>query len=231
VNDYFCCIVTHFEIHHDSSCNGIEKLQVIFIYDTVFKYLRDNYKRSDTAAKFSSIQYLYSLRLKDGKDVQRFMGEFISTRERLAGMKIEISDELAIYQILMSLPEAPIWSSFCQIVTTSMNKGMSFAEFRTMLISECERMSLMNEKMLLVSEYANYSKSKTIRTHAKNPNGVTCTVCGKASHDKDHCWEKGGGLEGQKPDWMIRREASKSNAKSNDAISKAASSCERANIS
>ena len=45
------------------------------------------------------------------------------------------------------------------------------------------------------SEYCNHTD--VIHKHDKNPGGVLCSNCGKKSHDRAHCFVKGGRMEGQ----------------------------------
>jgi hypothetical protein len=55
------------------------------------------------------------------------------------------------------------------------------------------------------SEYSNAAKDTSLPR--KTASGTTCSVCGKGGHGKDRCWEKGRGAEGQKPAWMVMRDA------------------------
>src|SRR5262245_17354401 len=55
--------------------------------------------------------------------------------------------------------------------------------------------------------------TREIHKHKNNPLGKPCTnpVCiarghQAESHDIMHCWQKGGGMEGQWPEWMILHE-------------------------
>ena len=41
-----------------------------------------------------------------------------------------------------------------------------------------------------------------------------CSNCRGRLHDKENCWQKGGGAEGQKPTWMVMRDAERANASS-----------------
>ncbi|KAG2751680.1 hypothetical protein P692DRAFT_20727936, partial [Suillus brevipes Sb2] len=61
------------------------------------------------------------------------------------------------------------------------------------------------------SEYANAATTSSapvnaitgLKKHKHNPQGVFCTTpgCNKGDHDHEHCYSKGGGMEGQAP-WM-----------------------------
>jgi hypothetical protein len=74
------------------------------------------------------------------------------------------------------------------------------------------------------SEYANAATVQTssstgvnsitgLRKHRHNPDGVFCTTvgCNKGDHDHAHCYQKGGGMEGQAP-WMKGKKKEKETA-------------------
>ncbi|KIK31892.1 hypothetical protein CY34DRAFT_34223, partial [Suillus luteus UH-Slu-Lm8-n1] len=52
-----------------------------------------------------------------------------------------------------------------------------------------------------------------LRKHRHNPDGVFCTTvgCNKGDHDHAHCYQKGGGMEGQAP-WMKGKKKEKETA-------------------
>jgi hypothetical protein len=70
------------------------------------------------------------------------------------------------------------------------------------LVVECQRIETSKPgKSGPGSEYCNHAgpTGDIIHKHEKNPNSVLCTNCGKKSHDANHCYAKGGGMEGQGP--------------------------------
>src|SRR6266487_3459993 len=85
-------------------------------------------------------------------------------------------------------------------------------------IAEAERLRGLGKTPGPGSEYANVVRE--VRKHRNNPSGVACTnpKCVKngrqaESHDLAHCWHPGGGMAGQKPDWMTQRDKARAATK------------------
>ena len=63
-------------------------------------------------------------------------------------------------------------------------------------------------------------KGKWKDKYKSQKNDVLCTNtpnCGRCGHTKDKCWEKGGGKEGQAPDWWKKSKDKKASANSAEA--------------
>ena len=196
-------------------------------------HLRDSYYKSDVNALFALRAHVSSLRMRDASDAVRYLGEFNRARERFAAMGISYPDSEAIFQLLSGLPSTGNWGSFAQIiisaVATAHNSGhpLSFDDVRSRLEAEAERvLPFSSSSLYRISEHAN--PAHEVRKHKNNPSGVPCTnpICIKAgrtySHDHGHCWQEGGGMAGQKPDWLLQRGKSRSSSyqqSSNAAVS------------
>ena len=127
-----------------------------------------------------------------------------------------LDDRQQIYLLLKGLPEAGSWGVFRQTLQHHISEAASgstpFNSSSVMSRVQAEARRLGGYSALARagpgSEYANVtSEARSVGTHRKGPSGVACSVCGRTSHDKERCWEKGGGAEGQKPAWMVMRDA------------------------
>jgi hypothetical protein len=70
------------------------------------------------------------------------------------------------------------------------------------------------------SEFANVAEQRPGRAHKRSQSGAGCTNCGGKSHTKENCWQAGGGAEGQKPAWMVMRDAERAAAASRSTDTK-----------
>jgi hypothetical protein len=62
-----------------------------------------------------------------------------------------------------------------------------------------------NAAMLKARGGKRNSKDKSKLKSSKDDILCTNTNCGRHGHTKDQCWQKGGGKEGQAPDWWLKR--------------------------
>ena len=185
---------------------------------TVWKRLNTLYGRVDVMSQFDLRDRLSRARLKDHTDLDRYVGEFQAGRVKFIEMGVPYSEAEMVHQMLRGLPSTASWTNFKQLLTQVVQDHLDRAEAlppdapADMLLNrvisrldiECQR--LATERGVLKSgpgsEYtnlANANSSAPIRKHPNNPKGVVCTNCNKRSHDIDHCWTKGGGMEGQGP--------------------------------
>ena len=184
---------------------------------TIWKRLNTLYGRVDVMSQFDLRDRLSRARLKDHLDLDRYVGEFQAGRVKFIEMGVPYSEAEMVHQMLRGLPSTASWTNFKQLLTQVVQDHLDRADNSSVdapddlllnrIISrldiECQR--LATEKGLHRSgpgsEYANLASTSSapIRKHPNNPKGVICTNCNKKSHDVDHCWTKGGGMEGQGP--------------------------------
>jgi hypothetical protein len=209
-----------------------------------WKQLHTMYARVDIMAQFDLKEKVQSLQLKDFKDLERYLGEFRTTRERFVAMKVAYPEDDMVHQIIRGLPSSGSWPHFRQLMVQTMQDhidkelaaaaaGGAAAAPDTLLnrvinciTIECQRLESesASKKARPGSEYSNAAaeSSGPIRKHSKNPNGVRCTNCSGITHDVDHCWAEGGGMEGKGPKGKKKKGAEKSSSAKKDSASLAA---------
>src|SRR5271168_111134 len=130
-------------------------------------------------------------------------------------MGIAYSEYDMVHSIIRSLPSSGSWPHFQMLVTQNTQDHIDnqanalvpavpdtlLNHIINCLVVECQRIeSSKSTKSGAGSEYCNHAGDPgAIRKHDKNPLGVLCTNCRHRTHDNDHCFAKGGGMEGQGP--------------------------------
>ena len=213
-----------------------------------WNHLRGAYDRIDLDARFAVRTHLDTIWLKNVQDVERFLAEFNGCFQKLAAMGKKLDNEECIYLVMKGLPDTGTWGPFKQNlqmrITEAAESSSPLSLTTVTLRIQAEARRIEGYKFSIKpgpgSEYTNAareskpasSSTTAVRVHKRNPSGVSCTVCGKSTHDKEHCWEKGGGAEGQKPTWMVMRDAERASKPTTAAPSKGKSSAtpETANV-
>ena len=183
---------------------------------SVWETLKGLYSRRDVMSQFELRDRLASAKLKDHRDLDRYIGEFKTGRLRLIEMGLTYSEYDMVHSIIRGLPTTGSWPHFAMLVTQNTQDFIDSQAHATVaaapdtlltrvinrLVVECQRIDSSKPagKSGPGSEYCNHAgPAGVIHKHEKNPNGVLCSNCGKKSHDWDHCFAKGGGMEGQGP--------------------------------
>jgi hypothetical protein len=184
---------------------------------SVWETLKTLYSRRDVMSQFELRDRLANAKLKDHRDLDRYIGEFKTGRLRFLEMGVSYSEHDMVHSIIRGLPSTGSWSHFSMLVTQntqdfidSQSHAVVKAAPDTLLdriinrlVIECQRIEASKPagKSGPNSEYCNHAggSNDVIHKHDKNPDGVICSNCGKKSHDGPHCFAKGGGMEGQGP--------------------------------
>jgi hypothetical protein len=184
---------------------------------SVWETLKALYSRRDVMSQFELRDRLANAKLKDHRDLDRYIGEFKTGRLRFIEMGIPYGEYEMVHSIIRGLPNTGSWSHFSMLVTQNTQDYIDTQAHAVVpaapdtlldrivsrLVVECQRIEASKPagKSGPNSEYCNHAGSSTdvIHKHEKNPDGVLCTNCGKKSHDAEHCFAKGGGMEGQGP--------------------------------
>ena len=192
-----------------------------------WQILREHFNRTDISAQYQIRQQLQNLRMKDSADASRYVGQHAMLRDRLIDTGAPYGDADAIFNLLMGLPSASLWQQFKSQLEQRMHDDLSSpstASSPTFTFESCmSRIAAEASRHVHVqqiqscrpgSEYANAVVPSTVgsgstnpitglRKWRHNPQGVFCTTpgCNKGDHDHEHCYSKGGGMEGQAP-WM-----------------------------
>ena len=150
-------------------------------------------------------------------------------RERLAEMNAPISDESFVSYIRTSLSLAPSFRNlFTALSTTSRQTGKKLtpADVIWHLTEEAtsvkieDNINKSNAAMMAASSKPNEGKDKTKSSKSNTVCGNTA-FCGRRGHTTEQCWEKGGGREGQAPEWWKKlNKGKKSNASVAEAETK-----------
>ncbi|PPQ85634.1 hypothetical protein CVT25_012756 [Psilocybe cyanescens] len=189
---------------------------------TLWQRISSKYVRIDINAQFEIKERLSTLKLKDHKDFDNYIAEFRTGRERLLAMSVHYPESDVIHHILCGLPSSQSWTNFKQLMVqlyqdhmdrekVAFDEGKDAAAPDTLLdhivsrlLIECQRIEAESpsKRNGPGSEYSNLAKdtdNRPIAKHPNNPNGVRCTNCRDQSHDRDHCFNSGGGMAGQAP--------------------------------
>ncbi|KAG2739542.1 hypothetical protein P692DRAFT_20881716, partial [Suillus brevipes Sb2] len=159
-------------------------------------------------------------------DAPRYISVFENARRRFAEMAVLVTDDKMVFLLLHRLPLTPEWLIFKHMTmnlyssppapsssTTPAPSKMTFASIVTSLSEEANRLRGELKLNGPGSEYANATSFKPqegktnpktgIRIHKYNPKGVCCDnpICTglprSLTHDREHCFQPGGGMEGQ----------------------------------
>ncbi|KIK31542.1 hypothetical protein CY34DRAFT_36099, partial [Suillus luteus UH-Slu-Lm8-n1] len=191
-------------------------------------------------------QRIDALRMKDSADANNYVGQHAVLRERLSDCGAPLRDSDAIYSVLIGLPQTPIWQQFKsmleqrmhdEVMTSTSNTPSTFTIESCVARITSEAARHVHAQAIHSSrpgsEYANAtattnSSSGTnpitgLRKHRFNPDEVFGTTpgCNKGDHDHPHCYQKGGGMEGQAP-WMRNRKDDKAKDKETTNVAAAA---------
>ena len=193
-----------------------------------WNHLRNAYDRIDLDARFAVRTHLDTIRLKNAQDVERFLAEFNGCFQKLAAMGKK-SGQRRVHLLghegltgdghlgTVQAEPADAHHRGRRVVVARCRSTPSLSAFRPKLVASTDTSSLSSRDLdpSTPTQRGNPNQSRPssapARVHKRNPSGVSCTVCGKSTHDKDHCWEKGGGAEGQKPAWMVMRDTERIN--------------------
>ena len=182
---------------------------------------KKNYAPERTMNKFQTVRKLISTPFKGG-DVEKHLRELEQTKETIESMKVTM-DDILVVSALVSLPNTPYGELKTQAVlkddlTMEKLHGMvqDFDAHRSM---EQENESEMNEIVALKAELqqtkavvdnlrrTNTTEHNTKAFQLKNPHLVCINPnCKKRGHTIENCWAKGGGKEGQIPEWILEQQ-------------------------
>jgi hypothetical protein len=185
-----------------------------------WNHLKSAYGKTDINVQFALRSQLLSLRMWDSSDTDRYVSEFNIARERLVATGATYSDEEAVHQIMLGIPDTGTWGVFKQVTLSAIGDAaaalhpLALTSIVSRIEAEGQRTRMPTKQPGPGSEYANVAReSGGIRKHKGNPDGVPCTnpICqakGKLaeSHDIAHCWQTRGRMEGRKPEWMVLRD-------------------------
>ena len=182
-----------------------------------WEHLRVKYDRVDAETRFSVRAHMIKIRLKDASDVERFLAEFTNCFQKLAGMGKPVDEEDRVFLVLQGIPDTGSWGFFKQHMHSRIadaaesSTPITFASLAERIQAEARRASGYKHPALPGpgSEFANVAEQNSGKSQRK-----ACSNCGGRSHDKENCWQKGGGAEGQKPAWMVMRDAERANTES-----------------
>ena len=108
-------------------------------------------------------------------------------REACRGLGIEITDAKFTGVITLSMP-MPFWDP----VIGSLGGVLDSMTVISHLITEWSQMQ----------GHTPTGKGSNVVFQASNRAALKCDNCGKTGHTKARCWGKGGGQEGQYPEWF-----------------------------
>ena len=163
---------------------------------SVWEALKALYSRSDVMSQFELRDRLSNMKLKDHRDLDRYIGEFKTGCLRFIEMGVAYTEYDMVHSIIRGLPTTGSWPHFSMLITQitqdhidSQTHAAVQATPDTLLnriinrlVIECQRIETSKPaKSGPNSEYSNLagSSNDVIHKHDKNPDGVACTNCGK----------------------------------------------------
>src|SRR6202522_2113393 len=167
----------------------------------VWETLKTLYSRRDVMSQFELRDRLSNAKLKDHRDLERYIGEFKTGRLRFIEMGIPYSEYDMVHSIIRGLPDTGSWAHFSMLVTQNTQDFIDAQSHAVVqaapdtlldriisrLVVECQRIEASKPagKSGPNSEYCNHAggSGDVIHKHEKNPDGILCSNCGKKSHD------------------------------------------------
>ena len=174
---------------------------------------------------------LQNTRYIEKESMREHIAKMNELRERLAEMNAPISDESFVSYLRTSLSLTPSFRTlFTTLSTTARQTGKKLtpADVIWHLTEESTSVeiedSINKSNAAMMASTSKDSKPKEGKRKGKDKSksskdDILCTNtpnCGRRGHTKDQCWEKGGGKEGQAPDWWKKKNSKgdKNNANS-----------------
>ena len=152
---------------------------------------------------------LQNTRYNEKESMRDHIGKMTELRERLAKMNAPVSDESFVSYLRTSLSLAPSYRNlFTTLSTTSRQTGkkLTAADVIWHLTEEATSVEIedtINKSNAAMMASTSKPKRKGKDKDKSKKDDILCTNtnCGGRGHTKDQCWAKGGGKEGQAPDW------------------------------
>jgi len=185
----------------------------------IWTTLKTLYGRVDVAAQFDLRAHISDVKLEDFTGLDKYIGEFKIARSRFITMGVAFEEGEMVHLLIRNLPLDGVWPNFKQLLTQCAQDHLDRSAnldpppppdtllniVITCISIECNRLEssrLETRRRLPASmpahqQSALVSTPTNIRKHAKNPLGVRCSNCHLTSHDRDHCFSRGGGMDGQ----------------------------------
>ena len=191
--------------------------------------LSSHYSCTDLLSQYQLRTRVCSEKLKDADDVTRYIGIFEDARQHFIQMGITYTTEESIFDLLQGLPQGVEWDIFRELTMNKLTMSLTTPASTTsppLVFTFNDATKLLSKKANSIvgrrnlagpsSEYANVAIGKVnpstaIRIHKNNPQGIRCTnpaCAGKTradTHDWDHCYWPGGGMEDTAPTWLHNR--------------------------
>ena len=167
---------------------------------------------------------LQNARYTEKESMREHIGKMTEIRERLAEMNAPISDESFVSYLRTSLSLAPSFRNlFTTLSTTARQTGkkLTASDVIWHLTEEAtsveieDNINKLNAAMMASTSKPKEEKGKGKSKSKSSKDEIICTNtpnCGRKGHTKDQCWEKGGGKEGQAPDWWKKKTKGKTSA-------------------
>jgi hypothetical protein len=154
---------------------------------------------------------LQNARYNEKESMREHIGKMTELRERLAEMNAPLSDESFISYLRTSLSLAPSFRNlFTTLSTTARQTGkkLTASDVIWHLTEEATSVEIedtinkSNAAMMASTSKAEKGKGKDKNKSKSSKDDVLCTnTANRKGHTIEQCWAKGGGKEGQAPEW------------------------------
>ena len=190
----------------------------------IWATLKTLYGRVDVAAQFDLRAHISDVKLEDFTGLDKYIGEFKTARSRFITMGVTFKEGEMVHLLIRNLLMDGVWPNFKQLLTQCAQDHLDRSAnldpppppdtllniVITRISIECNHLesSRLETRRRLPASMPTHQQSAfvstptNIRKHAKNPLGVRCSNCHLTSHDRDHCFSRGGGMDGQGPDQL-----------------------------
>jgi hypothetical protein len=103
-------------------------------------------------AQFALHTHVMNLKLRDSGDVERYLAEFNIAREKFTSMGVPYTDQDAIHQLLLGIPDSGTWSVFKQVtLTADVFARYEFTEKQCEMMDNFKSRKLRPQKLLSCS--------------------------------------------------------------------------------
>ena len=161
--------------------------------------------------KTNLLTQLQNARYAEGQSMREHIAKMTEIRERLAEMNSPVSDESFVSYLRTSLSLAPTFRTLFMTLSATAHqtgKKLTSSDVIWHLTEEANSIEIedninkSNAAMMAATTRAKDGKGKD-NSKRNDRNDILCTNsnCKRKGHTKDQCWAKGGGKEGQAPEW------------------------------
>ena len=190
----------------------------------IWATLKTLYGHVDIVAQFDLCAHISDVKLENFTGLDKYIGKFKTAHLCFITMGVTFQEGEMVRLLIRNLLMDGVWPNFKQLLTQCAQDHLDHSAnldpppppdtllniVITHISIECNHLesSYLETHCHLLASMPIYQQSAFVSTptnihkHAKNPLGVCCSNCHLTSHDRDHYFSWGGGMDGQGPDQL-----------------------------